>query len=247
MNAPFSDLDAAIANFRNILISGGGEINYNRGQSGELSWTDTITIAYTAETGVVCYNYIGSGEIGLTDDEFIYVDLNDVPDTFLTVAVGQISGEQTSEFTPHAGRLVLVVKDSTDDRLYLVNLRPTLLSAYEHAYDVGGTWVGQPDAGAVIQRFPFPRTVAFDQDFAGSEAVCATAAVDDNQKFELQKGGSEIGSIRFNSGETVAWFSGEAPVTFISGEVLTVIAPNPQDSALSDIGWAIAGKRYQGP
>lgn len=109
-------------------------------------------------------------------------------------------------------------------------------------YDLGCTFPGQPTSGAIILRYPVPRAVRFQAGFPSSKGVAGTApsaAV----TFTIRKNGTQFGTLDFAAGATTATFTAAADTDFAVGDVLTVVAPSPADTALADIGFALAGLR----
>jgi hypothetical protein len=107
-------------------------------------------------------------------------------------------------------------------------------------YDVACTISSRPATGAVVIRYPFPRSVQFPEGLTGSQGVCVTAATSDAE-FSLKKNGVEFGTMTFATGQTTATFAAASATTFNTGDVLTVVAPT-QDATLSDIGFGLAGE-----
>lgn len=107
-------------------------------------------------------------------------------------------------------------------------------------YDIGLFYPSLPTDGLEILRFPFPRTVEFDYDISGSQAVAATASTG-SVYFSFKKDGNEFARCTFNASATGS-FSGESTI-FVTGEVLTVVAPATADATLADIGFSIVGVR----
>lgn len=109
-------------------------------------------------------------------------------------------------------------------------------------YDLGGTFPGQPTSGAIILRYPVPRALRFQAGFPSSKGVAGTtpsAAV----TFTIRKNGTQFGTMDFAAGATTATFTAAVDTDFALGDVLTVVAPSPADTALADIGFALAGLR----
>jgi hypothetical protein len=245
MNAPLSELDAAMSYHKNTMVYCDGNITYDidaGAGSGELSWDDYIQLAYLDSAGGTIRNKIAASSIQLTEHQFIYCDLSGTDDATITAQVATISGETGCNFD-NPERIVLAVRAGGQDQLWYVNLRPTILGTIQHPYDIGGSFSGQPGAGEVILRYPFPRQVSIPAQMDDSQGVVGTAATDDNQQFPLKKDGTLFGAMVFNSGETVAWFSGEGNVTFAQGNVLTIESPDPADTTLEDVGFSIVGIR----
>ena len=242
MNVPLSELDETLSYLKNIMVWCEGNLSYNKGVSGELSWDGEIKLAYLDVNGNTIINKVSAGSISLTDNEFIFVDLDAINDATIITQVFPLGvGDAPCNFDDK-NRVVLAYKASNDE-LYFVNLRPTVLGVFNQPYDVAGTFSGKPDASLTILRYPFPRTVDFQAAVVGSQGIVGTAPVDDNQAFILKKNDTPFASMIFNSGETVAWFSGDASAQFTAGDILTMESPNPKDSALEDVGFAIIGTR----
>lgn len=109
-------------------------------------------------------------------------------------------------------------------------------------YDVGGSYAGQPASGAVILRYPFPRAVRFSSGLPNSKGVAGTTSVA-AVSFSIRKNGVQFGTMDFAVGATTATFTAASNTDFAAGDVLTVAAPSPADSALADIGFALTGLR----
>jgi hypothetical protein len=134
------------------------------------------------------------------------------------------------------------------DRKLLYNNGTTLLVIAEFSslgglpYDIGGTIVGQPAGGAILLRYPAPRAIRFPSSLASSRGVAGTAAAA-TATFSIRKNGTQFATMSFASGASIATFTAASDTDFAAGDVLTVIAPNPADSTLADIGFALAGVR----
>lgn len=109
-------------------------------------------------------------------------------------------------------------------------------------YDIGGSFTGKPNAGAVIMRFPMPRAVRFLSGMALSKGVAATAATA-AVSFSLRKNGIEFATMNFAASATSATFICTSTTDFAAGDILTLVAPATPDDTLSDIGFAFAGLR----
>lgn len=113
-------------------------------------------------------------------------------------------------------------------------------SSGEFPYDVGMTYIGAPTASLVVLRLPLPRTVDFDWGGGQSQAVAGTAATAQTI-FSIKKDGTEKGTLTFAAAGTVGTYSGETQ--FVTGEVLTVVAPASPDATLADLGFTLSGIR----
>lgn len=137
---------------------------------------------------------------------------------------------------------------NSGDRKLLYNNGTTLLVVAEFSssgglpYDIGGTIVGQPTASAILLRYPAPRAVRFPSGMASSRGVAGTAAAA-SATFSIRKNGTQFATMQFASSASTATFTAASDTDFAAGDVLTVIAPNPADINLADIGFALAGVR----
>lgn len=103
-------------------------------------------------------------------------------------------------------------------------------------YDIFCQISGQPLGGQVMVDRLLPRSITFAGNFNGSKAACggnptAAAAV-----FSIQKNNVQVGTITFSTGGVATFASTNgAPVIFNTGDRLTIVAPNPQNSTLYDV------------
>lgn len=109
-------------------------------------------------------------------------------------------------------------------------------------YDVGGTVAGQPTSAAVLLRYPFPRAVRFYSGMPNSKGVVGTAPAA-AVEFSIRKNGVQFATMNFAASATTATFTAASDTSFVAGDVLTVVSPSPADSAMADIGFALAGIR----
>ena len=110
-------------------------------------------------------------------------------------------------------------------------------------YDVVVSFVAKPDAGGLIFLLTFPRPVTFAANFAGS---VGTVSVNPSATatYTVQKNGSAVGSIVVSTGGAVSFTTaGGAAQAFAAGDRMTVEAPSPQDGALADAAFTLAGTR----
>jgi hypothetical protein len=116
-------------------------------------------------------------------------------------------------------------------------------------FDVASSLNGTLTPGFVLLTFPFTTTVTFPANLPNSQGVVGIAP-SSNAVFTIAKNGIPFGTMTFPAGELRAVFASAADVIFtqtpqISGppvaDVLTLIAPNPADGTLADIGFALSG------
>lgn len=108
------------------------------------------------------------------------------------------------------------------------------------AYDLAGGVMGRPDGNATILRFPTPRAFSLPAALTGSRAVVGVAPSVDSV-FSLKKNAVQFGTLTFLAGQVVGVFAAALATAFVGGDVLTVVAPNPQDLLLADLGFSLAG------
>ncbi|NCC03456.1 MAG: hypothetical protein EOM37_05335 [Proteobacteria bacterium] len=109
-------------------------------------------------------------------------------------------------------------------------------------YDIGGSFMGKPNAGSVILRFPMPRPVRFLAGLTPSKGTAATAPTG-AVSFLLRKNGAQFATMDFAAAATTATFTCANNTDFAAGDVLTLVAPSTPDDTLADIGFALAGLR----
>lgn len=233
MNAPLNSLDKAFSYTKNVMLACDGDVTF---LNGTLTWSDTIRIAYLNLDGDTITNTIAASNIGIAVGQFAYVDLHATNGTAVTVSVATIAGAATCNFGADS-RLVLAYRGSGSDA-YCVNLRLNITQKHE----VFGNYVGKPVASGELIRYPCAQALRFDAAFSGSQGSVRVAPSDGDQVYPIKKDGAQVGSMQFANGQSSATFSGEA-LSFAAGEVLTVMAPDPQDSTLEDVGFIIFGDK----
>jgi hypothetical protein len=117
-------------------------------------------------------------------------------------------------------------------------------SAGSQPYDVGIHIPSRPDAGAIVARYIFPRTVTFPASLVGSYGRAATPAAA-QADFDLRRNGVSFGTARFASGSPghIAIFIAASQTIFTAGDELSIVAPASQDSTLSGIALTLIGTR----
>ena len=120
----------------------------------------------------------------------------------------------------------------------------TLYSPLAAPFDAYTYSPGVPGASATLMRIPLVRSVVFPANFSGSYGISEVAATA-STVFDVKKNGSSVGSITFAAAATTATFAtaGGTPVTFVAGDILSVIAPASPDTTLASVGFGITGVR----
>lgn len=109
-------------------------------------------------------------------------------------------------------------------------------------YDIGGTLGGIPTGGSIILRYPLPRAIRFPAGLSNSQGVAGTAS-GATATFSIRKNGTQFATMQFAAGISTATFTAATATDFAAGDVLTIIAPSPADSTLSDVGFSLAAIR----
>lgn len=98
---------------------------------------------------------------------------------------------------------------------------------------------GSPGAGAMVFMVPITRTIVFPASMTGSRAIAETASTG-TAVFSLVKNSTEFATITFDASATGS-FTAASSTTFTNVDKLVIVAPNPQDGTLADIGISLAG------
>jgi len=109
-------------------------------------------------------------------------------------------------------------------------------------YDVAIYIPGVPTAGATLITKRFTRSVTFPAGFADSQSGCEVAATA-STVFSLRKNNSQIGTVTIGAGNTEGIFALATEITFVAGDRLTVVAPDPADATLAGLSLTLAGTR----
>lgn len=110
------------------------------------------------------------------------------------------------------------------------------------SYDVGCFIQGKPTASEKVMRFVTPRAFDLPASFTGSKGDAATAATAQTD-FDVKKGATSIGTIRFSASAVTASFIAASATAFTAGDVLSVVAPATPDATLADISITFKGSR----
>lgn len=114
--------------------------------------------------------------------------------------------------------------------------------AFAHPYDIAAGFNGILAVNVTLMRYPFPRRVLFKAGFPSSIAVAQMPSSADSV-MNIKKNGTNIGTLTFATGSSVATFSLAEDTIFEVGDVMTVISSATPDYTLGDIGIVFAGFR----
>src|SRR5271169_3059342 len=99
---------------------------------------------------------------------------------------------------------------------------------------VSGSYAGTTAANLVVQRYVFAGAVTFPVGLTGSQGTAGVAATA-STVYDIQKNGTNVGTMVFAASATAATFGMPSATTFMSGDVLTVIAPLTPDATLANL------------
>jgi hypothetical protein len=116
---------------------------------------------------------------------------------------------------------------------------PNILANIE-GYDIAGYYNNLLTASDVFFKFVAVRSFNLLANFSGSLAhsdVAATASA----TFNVQKNGSNIGTLNFAAAATTATFTLASQTFFVAGDRLSIICPSVQDVSLSNVSITLRG------
>ena len=100
-------------------------------------------------------------------------------------------------------------------------------------YDGGSGVPGTLTASQVCFLFSVPRKLTLPAGAPNSVATAGTAAAG-SPAFSIQQNGVQVGTLNFSS-NTIGSFTVNNNVSFIAGDVLSVIAPASPDANLANL------------
>lgn len=106
-----------------------------------------------------------------------------------------------------------------------------------------GTFVsGKPSASEIVLRYVAVDPFTLPAALAGSKGDAGTAATAQTD-FDVRKGASSIGTVRFAASGTTATLIAATETAFSVGDVLSVVAPSSADATLANISITLRGVR----
>jgi hypothetical protein len=112
-------------------------------------------------------------------------------------------------------------------------------TASDTSYDIALMCGGKPTQGARVLYVPVIRNCSLPLNATGSRASAATVGTVSSASFTINKNGSSIGTINFAVSSSTATFSVTA-TNFSVGDILEIVAPNPQNATLAEIGISLS-------
>jgi hypothetical protein len=107
---------------------------------------------------------------------------------------------------------------------------------------VSGSFAATSTPNLVVQRYVFAGTVTFPVGLAGSQGTAGVAATS-STTYAIKKNAANIGTMVFSAAATTATFAMASATTFMSGDVLTVVAPLTPDPTLANLAWTFVGSQ----
>lgn len=144
MNPALAALDKGITYLKNVIVHFDGNVTYNPA-TGQLTWDDVIRILFIREDGQAIQNTVNAGNITLADNEFAYVDLNEINDTVLTMGKAAVTTGAASNFKA-VNRLVFGYRNTASDEFFAVMLKQkwtALSNTFLGLTDTPGSFSGQ--------------------------------------------------------------------------------------------------------
>lgn len=115
------------------------------------------------------------------------------------------------------------------------------LEEFDIAYDIASTVAGVPATNSAVLRYMVPRNFRLPTDLTNSQGRVGSAP-SSAIVFDIQQGGSSIGSMNFAMSATTATFTFASDVDFVAGDRLEVVSPaNLQGAA--DLSLTLSGIR----
>jgi hypothetical protein len=103
-----------------------------------------------------------------------------------------------------------------------------------------GSYNGKPTANLVLQSYVFAAPVTVPAGLSGSRGSAGTAATAATT-FNIQKNGTNVGTMAFAASATAAAFAMSSATVFNAGDVLAIVAPSVPDPTLANLAWTVMG------
>lgn len=114
---------------------------------------------------------------------------------------------------------------------------------YTQLFNVVASYIGKPAAGATIYVLTLTDPISIPSNFAGAAASCGVNPTS-TSTYSVLKNGTSVGTIALSTAcKITGSTTGNAAVTWASGDRMTITAPSPQDATASDVGITVRGLR----
>jgi hypothetical protein len=107
-------------------------------------------------------------------------------------------------------------------------------------YDVATFYPGVPGSSQLILRYQAARAITIPAGATNSQASAGAAATG-SATFNINKNGTNVGSVAWSASGTTGTFSLLSPISLAAGDVLTIVGPFTPDASLGDISITMAG------
>jgi hypothetical protein len=122
----------------------------------------------------------------------------------------------------------------------------TGLSSGGQPYDHAFRKVGQPGDGEILYEFVAVRDFRLPAGLSGSAGKVAGVTATSTATFPVKKNGVQVGSIIYPNTTSAPTFTMASTTDFLASvpDILSIEAPTPQDTTLSDIAVTLKGTRF---
>jgi hypothetical protein len=189
MNTALSTLDRILSYLKNPIVTYDGTVTYSL-LTGILTWNQPIRIIYNASDGNCIRNNVAAGNITISDNEFIYIDLSETNDAAVTIQKAAITTGAASNFITY-NRLVLGYRNATTDRFeskYLDADPDKLVQSLASADNISVDW----GLGNLVEVTLDRATTTFAFDGARDGQICRLALLEDATGSRAVAFGAEV-------------------------------------------------------
>jgi hypothetical protein len=157
-------------------------------------------------------------------------------------ALAGVFNGTTLPSTPYDGQMFFVTVPYDIYRLglyYYTASNTTWNQVYQDTstpFDLSGYVPGLPIGSAKLMLFTSARPYQIPANFAGSISRSDNAPTG-NPIYSIQKNGTTVATLTFNSGSTTGVFSTQAAINFAAGDILAVVAPAAVDTTHQEVMW----------
>lgn len=231
MNKPLESFDESIIYMKNTIITCDGDIVASS-TSGNFSFTGKIRILFTSPIdGLLVQNVVQDGLIKMELGDCVYVDLNGVNNTTLTLQKVKLLGGAQS--TMKANRVLIAYRNDVTGEIYLANTLHKMTNGGGQAAERIVTLV----SGTVVTA---GQILCLTSD--GKYTLADNAQIGTTQDLVMVKaaGMGEASVIELGLLTVVADFTVGAPIYLGNAGSFTQYAPTQSGSIVKCIGWAVA-------
>jgi hypothetical protein len=225
-------------------LRGGFEGTYTASQV-VFQYTPTTILSFPQGLiGSYCTSLTAAGS-----NDIFSVTVNGVHVGSLTFTQGSNLGyfSASSSFYVNPGQILAVTAPSTTDAnltglaFTLVGNQVTLTSASgTEPYYLTGGFQGSGTNAQVLLQYISAEYITIPDGFLGSYAYATTSAAAQTV-FNVELGGSNIGTITFAANSNLGFFSASSATNVSPGQVLTILGPTTADARLGNLSITLVG------